>query len=907
MSNPLLDKDFLLKLDQQKIKEKFIRIISLDFNENPLEQIEGRATGGSVNIDGTSAVRRSCSLTMVAENLDINNFYWGIKNKFKLEVGLTNNINPNYPNIIWFPLGIYIITSFSTSYSTNNYTISISGKDKMCLLNGEMGGSLPAQIDFGTEEYWDKETNIVTKTSVPIKTIIQEAIHTYGNELFSNIIINDLEDSGLELMEYRGDTPMYMFYNVEQQQYNNFTLNGNGECRIKDSGKICLISELEENGGHYDKRIEVSQDLSEVINEPSIVNFKLSNSQEYSEDYTISKIEYGDTPGYKITDLTYTGDLIANVGESIASVLDKIKNMLGEFEYFYDLDGRFIFQKKKTYINTLWNNIINNQDEEYVNSASQSSSVIYSFEDNNLITAFQNNPTLNNLKNDYTIWGKRKTVSGTEIPVHYRCAIDQKPLYYKAYDGKIYISDENLFNSLIAKMREDLKNDLIGKAKNFKLSYDKLNKWTNKFPLPKKLEDGSWTAGWWDIRDWYEYYQLLTGEIPNATMKWYSSNTRDGCTWVDNRYAWLVIMEQWNNSWNADYTHGSSTSYGNRSYICTKYISYLDENGKIITEKTDEQKEFWMPYAGCSDTHTYLSFLKNDIEAEGSLVYFYNPQFPQANNYEDLINGIINEKLKNSLFLVDWREVIYQMALDFYQYAHDDNYSINIINNNMKPLEEGCYYPTGRTGYEQYYVDLQGFWRQLYNPNPVEEEADNYFTTGNNKCWNKSVQESPELLNFWFDFLDENESELGQYSVQLIGDRTKSVNDSNVSAIYFREIPNIIFTTAEEYSENDEVKDKTGYVPVLITDSMESLFSISAKGKSAKDAFDELLYNYSYCIENITLTSLPIYYLSPNARIKVVDTNTNINGEYLVSRITLPLTYNGTMSITASKAPERLN
>ena len=38
----------------------------------------GRGTGGSVNIDGTSAVRRSCSLAMVAENLDINNFYWGV-------------------------------------------------------------------------------------------------------------------------------------------------------------------------------------------------------------------------------------------------------------------------------------------------------------------------------------------------------------------------------------------------------------------------------------------------------------------------------------------------------------------------------------------------------------------------------------------------------------------------------------------------------------------------------------------------------------------------------------------------------------------------------------------------------------------------------------------------------------
>jgi hypothetical protein len=41
--------------------------------------------------------------------------------------------------------------------------------------------------------------------------------------------------------------------------------------------------------------------------------------------------------------LTYAGDLIANVGETVVSVLDKIKNMLGEFEYFYDLEGHFVF------------------------------------------------------------------------------------------------------------------------------------------------------------------------------------------------------------------------------------------------------------------------------------------------------------------------------------------------------------------------------------------------------------------------------------------------------------------------------------------------------------------------------------------------------------------------------------
>jgi hypothetical protein len=57
----------------------------------------------------------------------------------------------------------------------------------------------------------------------------------------------------------------------------------------------------------------------------------------------VAKIDYGDVPGYRLTDLTYAGDLIANVGETLTSVLDKIKNMLGNYVYFYDVDGRFIF------------------------------------------------------------------------------------------------------------------------------------------------------------------------------------------------------------------------------------------------------------------------------------------------------------------------------------------------------------------------------------------------------------------------------------------------------------------------------------------------------------------------------------------------------------------------------------
>jgi hypothetical protein len=93
---------------------------------------------------------------------------------------------------------------------------------------------------------------------------------------------------------------------------------------------------------------------------------------------------------------------------------------------------------------------------------------------------------------------------------------------------------------------------------------------------------------------------------------------------------------------------------------------------------------------------------------------------------------------------------------------------------------------------------------------------------------------------------------------------------------------------------------------VFLTSSLENLFTISAQGKSAKDEIDDMLYNYTYCIENITITAIPVYYLQPNTRIFVHDENSKINGEYIMTKITLPLAYNGTMSITATKAAERL-
>jgi hypothetical protein len=123
-------------------------------------------------------------------------------------------------------------------------------------------------------------------------------------------------------------------------------------------------------------------------------------------------------------------------------------------------------------------------------------------------------------------------------------------------------------------------------------------------------------------------------------------------------------------------------------------------------------------------------------------------------------------------------------------------------------------------------------------------------------------------------------------------------------------VPDIIYrrpANDEKYeTEYDLIENADYWHYTMIHNLPLEYFNISGQGKSAQDVIEELLYNHSYCIESINISSVPVYYLNPNTRILVRDDTSNIYGEYLVSRISIPLTYNGTMTINATKAPTRL-
>lgn len=630
----LNDMDFLMKLDKLNIRTHYAKIILLSFDEKPIREIQGNITAGSLSVNGSSSVRRTISLTMLANenNSDIENIdnEISINKKVKVFVGYNNPLKSyqQYGDIIWFPCGLFVLSSASIARSTSGWTISISGKDKMCLLDGTAGGTFPGSITFH-ESYIQKDNEDIEIVYPTIFQIIYEAVNHWGGEDIQNIIITDIEETCKMLVKYIGDKPIYFSNNYE------------------------------------------SMDFSPSPDFPHMIS-------------------YGQDAGYKETDFTYPGELVLDAGDTVTSLLDKIVDVLGNFEYFYDVNGRFIFQQIKNYLNT-GSPLTELQPDEYIRSYNNAK-FLYSLTDLDTTTAVTRSPKFDNIKNDFYVWGKRTTSSEIEVDIRYHLAIDTKPII-----------------------------DLAG------------------------------------------------------------------------QYMWAVIDE---------------------------------ETGLIIR-------------------------------------YDFNNQ---ASDYS--VSGYKTELI--GLPCDEWREELYRRALNAQ------------VTNSV---------------YDNYYdSELIAEWRGLYDP--LNKNWDTY------NHWNPDVFNNPSNLNFWLDFIDTG-SEIGRYSVNEIGRRTKVVNSSDITSVYNMEVPDIIFI---EGLDQDLIAQYRGIGQrfFVLTQEYYDLFSISSTGASCFDRVREMMYQNLNYNTTISITCLPKYYMEPNNIIYIEDKESNISGNYQITQFTLPLAYNGTMSITATQVLTRV-
>lgn len=371
MYDYLNDMDFLIKLDKARLKTQYVKIILLSFDkENTIGEIQGSISSGSISVNGSSAVRRTINLSMLAdiENSDIEDVNLDktitINKKIKIEIGLKNPFRSyeNYGDIIWFPCGLYVISSANIQRSTSGWQISITAKDKMCLLDGSAGGTLPALVTFH-KKYIELENGEIEIQYPTIFQIIQEAVNHWGGEAMENIVV-DVDQHVKLLVKYMGDSPIYFSDNY--------------------------------------------------------ANLDFSPSDDYPYMYS-----YGDNTGYELTDFTYPGELVLQPGETVVSLLDKIVSVLGNYEYFYTVDGKFVFQEIKNYLNT-GSPLEELDTDDYVQSYNNAK-FLYNLTDLDTTTAITRTPKYDQIKNDFYVWGVRTSPAGAEIPIRYHLAIDGRP------------------------------------------------------------------------------------------------------------------------------------------------------------------------------------------------------------------------------------------------------------------------------------------------------------------------------------------------------------------------------------------------------------------------------------------------------------------------------------------------
>jgi len=331
-------------------------------------------------------MRRTGNLSMIADeyenDLTDTKHLLSINKKVEVLIGFINTTDEYTEyNMLWFPQGVYVIISPNISHSNNGVDISLTLHDKMALLNGECGGVLPASVVFNEVEDIDENGDIQI-TQPTIYQIIQELVNHFGGEQLGKIIISDIDSKIKKVMKWTGSTPLYLYQEPTGGTiYNSFSTNYNE------------LAERQAQGHGVIKEFSYGQDI-----------------------------------GYILTDFVYPGELIGNAGDTIVTILDQIKNTLGNYEYFYDINGNFIFQKIKNYLNTSYSVFLINEmnaNNYLVNYANGKS--VYTFENGNIIQSYSNSPQYQQIKNDFLVWGKRTSIDGKDIPIRYHLAIDKKP------------------------------------------------------------------------------------------------------------------------------------------------------------------------------------------------------------------------------------------------------------------------------------------------------------------------------------------------------------------------------------------------------------------------------------------------------------------------------------------------
>lgn len=923
-----MDNILLEKLVNEKIQTTYAKIITYSFDEKPLSSIEGRVSGGSIQANGASAVRRTLSLSMIAkpeianiENLD-NEI--AINKKVKVYIGRLVG-----DEIMWFNCGFYVISSASVNQSTSGWTISISGKDKMALLDGTAGGTLPTAVTFHEifEDLGDGDYKIDYPT---IYQIIQEAVNHYGEIPLHDIIINDLDKVAKVLIKYIGGKPIYFADNY--------------------------------------------------------ASFSYTEDAVHTQKYT-----YGQDVGYEFTAFTYPGELVLAAGATVVNLLEKICQILGNYEYFFDLDGRFIFQEKKNYLNTV-SPIAYLVPQDYIQS--YSTEAAYEIKDSDTLVSLTRSPRYEDIKNDFVVWGKN--ASGVDI--HYRLVIDEKPVLNKCkkYMWSVVDTAGDVINylytdtntkpdgakELVASPCEEWREEIYRNALErqaqvqstepydaemlafWRLLYDPDNKdWVYAdYPEynhwnPSVREDPASLIFWIDFIDTTsevgKYAVAQIGRrmkvVNNDNIKILFTKQIPPIVFIPDyqEVANLLEIEAPALKFTGTLT-GATSCLGNNHGFAT--FSWRDATQKGYSSNGTDWTPPRIPYGfdvvGCSNTRMVAV---NNVERRsyysdnggvswkiGSYNVGFNvlgitycndkflgftgsgSSFKIVYSY-DGISWTITSDVLPSRWKNDWGSFAYGNGV-YIARSNDSGFMYSTDGLSWESVSV----PSVRPG-----TTSSCLWNKItYFKGKFIATAygrDCVITSADGRNWEFVILPVKQYSQILVEYKDKLYSfDNGHASLVTEDGVTWTVwqDISYIKAAAVSQGKLLLINKDETYQCTSDMKNwvtanyaaavreycaanETNYL-FQLSPQVESSFVHSSTGSSAFDEIRNLLYQYLIYNTTISISCLPRYWYEPNNMIYLENRENGIQGNYVITQYSLPLTYNGTMSITMTQALTRV-
>ena len=215
----------------------------------------------------------------------------------------------------------------------------------------------------------------------------------------------------------------------------------------------------------------------------------------------------------------------------------------------------------------------------------------------------------------------------------------------------------------------------------------------------------------------------------------------------------------------------------------------------------------------------------------------------------------------------------------------------------------------------------------MYDLSCVEEkEASSYSNYTIAKGWNLKLTEQGDIdfksIYYYLDFVDED-SQLGQYSINNIGKRSIIINGNNekINCVFEPDMNDIVFlnfdqmcddtmTAAQKEDYKEQIKqyliEKGQNYATIDSDYYKKMIIQDRPFYSCFEKIKDLLYQYTNYNNTTSFSILPIYHLQPNTRITIDDPTIGIEGDYIITSISLPLDASSTMNINAYKALEKI-